>query len=120
LENRTITFHDPCFLGRWNNEYNSPRKILKSIGGANLAEMERSRKSALCCGGGSGNYYTDLLGGSPDSPARIRARQARGTGADILAVACPNCLTMLEDAVKVEGLESEIAVMDVCEILAGA
>ncbi len=120
LENTTITFHDPCFLGRWNNEYNSPRKILKSLGGANLAEMERSRKSALCCGGGSGNYYTDLLGGSPDSPARIRVRQASATGADILAVACPNCLTMLEDAVKVEGLESEMAVRDICEILSGA
>ncbi|MFW6081114.1 MAG: (Fe-S)-binding protein, partial [Desulfosalsimonas sp.] len=97
LENRTITFHDPCFLGRWNSEYNSPRKILKSLAGANFSEMERSRKSALCCGGGSGNYYTDLLGGSHDSPARIRVRQARRTGADTLAVACPNCLAMLED-----------------------
>lgn len=114
-----ITYHDPCFLGRWNNEYKAPRKILKAVGGARLAEMERSGKGALCCGGGAGNYYTDLLGGSPDSPARIRVRQARTTGADLLAVACPNCLTMLEDAVKVEGLESEIMVKDICEILTG-
>jgi Fe-S oxidoreductase len=79
--------------------------------------MERSGKSALCCGGGAGNYYTDLLGGSPDSPARIRVRQAKDTGANVLAVACPNCLTMLEDAVKVEGLESELEVKDICELL---
>ncbi|MFW6334150.1 MAG: (Fe-S)-binding protein [Desulfosalsimonas sp.] len=117
LGGSVITFHDPCFLGRWNNEYNAPRKILKSVRGAKISEMARSRKSALCCGGGSGNYYTDLLGGSPDSPARIRVRQARETGADILAVACPNCLAMLEDAVKVEGLESELKVRDICEIL---
>ncbi len=119
LEDTCITYHDPCFLGRWNNEYKAPRKILKAVGGARLAEMERSGKSAFCCGGGAGNYYTDLLGGSPDSPARIRVRQARATGADLLAVACPNCLTMLEDAVKVEGLESEIMVKDICEILTG-
>ena len=81
--------------------------------------MSRNRKSALCCGGGSGNYYTDLLGGSENSPARIRVRQAQETGATILAVACPNCLTMLEDAVKVEGLEEKIQVKDIAELLAG-
>lgn len=113
-----ITFHDPCFLGRWNNEYKAPRKVLKAVAGARFVEMERSGKSALCCGGGAGNYYTDLLGASPDSPARIRVRQARAAGADILAVACPNCLTMLEDAVKVEGLESEMAVRDISELFA--
>jgi len=116
LDGACITFHDPCFLGRWNNEYKAPRKVLKAVAGARFVEMERSGKSALCCGGGAGNYYTDLLGASPDSPARIRVRQARETGADILAVACPNCLTMLEDAVKVEGLESEIAVRDISEL----
>lgn len=117
LDSVKITYHDPCFLGRWNNEYKAPRKIIGSVDGAQLVEMSRSQKSAFCCGGGSGNYYMDLLGGSQDSPARIRARQARDTGADILAVACPNCLTMLEDAVKVEGLESELLVKDISEIL---
>ncbi len=116
LDGAKITYHDPCFLGRWNNEYNAPRKILKSIEGARLVEMARSRKSAFCCGGGSGNFYMDLLGGSENSPARIRARQAHETGADILAVACPNCLTMLEDAVKVEGLEKELLVKDISEL----
>ena len=114
-----VTYHDPCFLGRWNKEYNAPRKALQSIPGIRLAEMSRVKKSALCCGGGSGGYYTDLLGGSPDSPARIRVRQAVATGADILAVSCPNCLTMFEDAVKVEGLEEKLVVKDIAELLAG-
>lgn len=117
LPGAAIAFHDPCFLGRWNNEYKAPRNVLKAVGGARVIEMERSRKSALCCGGGSGNYYIDLLGGSKDSPARIRVRQARDAGADVLAVACPNCLTMLEDAVKVEGLESELKVSDISELI---
>ncbi|MBI9075399.1 MAG: (Fe-S)-binding protein [Desulfatibacillum sp.] len=114
-----ITFHDPCFLGRWNQEYNAPRKVLKAVPGATLVEMERNKKGALCCGGGSGNFYTDFLGGSEDSPARIRAREADAAKATILAVACPNCLTMLEDAVKVEGLEEKIKVRDISEILCG-
>jgi len=117
--NKKVTFHDPCFLGRWNQEYEAPRKLLKSLQGVELREMERNKKSALCCGGGSGNFYTDFLGGSEDSPARIRVREAFDTGADILAVACPNCLTMLEDAVKVEGLEENLAVKDISEILNG-
>ena len=112
-----ITFHDPCFLGRWNQEYNAPRNILKTLSGGKLLEMERNKKGALCCGGGGGNFYTDLLGGSEESPARIRVREANDSGADILAVACPNCLTMLEDAVKVEGLENTLKVRDISEII---
>lgn len=114
-----VTFHDPCFLGRWNNEYDAPRKILSALSGVELIEMRRHKKGALCCGGGSGNFYIDLLGGSDESPARIRAREAFATGADILAVACPSCLTMLEDAVKVEGLEEKIKVKDIAEIVSG-
>jgi Fe-S oxidoreductase len=115
--NMKITFHDPCLLGRWNGEYRAPRKVLGALPGVELVEMERNRKSALCCGGGAGNYYIDLLGGSEESPARIRAREAHATGAQILVTACPNCLTMLEDAVKVEGLEEDIKVMDLCEVV---
>ncbi|MBA3028545.1 MAG: (Fe-S)-binding protein [Desulfobacteraceae bacterium] len=111
-----ITFHDPCFLGRWNQEYDAPRKIIKAIDGVEFVEMAKNKKAALCCGGGAGNFFTDFLGGSEDSPARIRVREARDVKADILAVACPNCLTMLEDAVKVEGLEDEIKVRDISEL----
>lgn len=110
-----VTYHDPCFLGRWNSEYEAPRIVLKATG-LQLVEMPRNKKGALCCGGGGGNFVTDFLGGSEESPARIRVREAHATGANLLAVACPNCLTMLEDAVKVEGLEAEITVKDIAEM----
>jgi Fe-S oxidoreductase len=113
-----VTYHDPCFLGRWNAEYDAPRNVLKSIPGVTLVEMERNRESSLCCGGGGGNFSMDLLGGSPDSPSRRRVREALATGAGILAVACPKCLTILEDAVKVEGLDDKIIVKDIAEIAA--
>jgi len=111
-----VTYHDPCFLGRWNAEYDAPRRVLEAIPGVTLVEMERSRESSLCCGGGGGNFCMDLLGGSPDSPSRRRVREALTTGAGILAVACPKCLTILEDAVKVEGLDDKLVVKDIAEI----
>jgi Fe-S oxidoreductase len=118
--NAAVTYHDPCFLGRWNEEYDAPRAILKSIPGVQVIEMARNKDGALCCGGGGGNFYLDLLGGSADSPARRRVREACETGASVLAVACPNCLTMLEDAVKAEGLEDKLAVKDITEIVGEA
>lgn len=118
--NARVTYHDPCFLGRWNEEYEAPRMILNAIPGIEQIEMEKNRAGALCCGGGGGNFYTDFLGGSESSPARIRVREASATGASILAVACPNCMTMLEDAVKAEGLEDRLTVKDISEIVAEA
>jgi Fe-S oxidoreductase len=115
-----VTYHDPCFLGRWNSEYEAPRAVLKAIPGIRLVEMERNRDSALCCGGGGGNFHIDLLGGSDSSPARRRVREAREAGADVLAVACPKCLVMLEDAVKAEGLEARLSVRDISEIVGEA
>ncbi|PCN50486.1 Fe-S oxidoreductase [Candidatus Geothermarchaeota archaeon ex4572_27] len=110
------TYHDPCFLGRFNGVYDEPRAVLESIPGLKLIEMERSKREALCCGGGSGNFYTDFLGG-PNSPARVRVREAHATGAKLLVVACPICLIMLEDAVKAEDLDGELRVVDVAELL---
>ncbi len=115
--NSKVTYHDPCFLGRHNNEYDSPREILSVIPGIEFVEMDRNRIHSFCCGGGGGNFYTDFLGGGEDSPARIRIREARDTGADILAVACPICLTMFKDALKIEGLEGKLAVKDMSEIV---
>lgn len=116
----TVTYHDPCFLGRWNEEYSAPRVVLSNIPGIRLVEMEKNKNSTLCCGGGGGNFYLDLLGGSRDSPARRRIREAHETGANTLAVACPNCLNMLDDAVKAEGLEENIVVRDIIEIVGEA
>jgi len=112
-----VTYHDSCFLGRRNNEYEAPREVLKAIPGIELVEMERNRENAFCCGGGSGNFYTDFFGGGEYSPARIRVREAYETGANILAVACPICMTMLSDAVKAEELEEKLIIKDVSEIV---
>jgi Fe-S oxidoreductase len=112
-----VTYHDPCYLGRHNKEYQAPRKILKSIPGLQLLEMGRAKENAFCCGGGGGNFFTDLLGSGPESPARARVRESADTGASVLAVACPNCAKMLEDAVKAESLEGRIAVKEISEII---
>ena len=112
-----VTYHDPCFLGRYNSVYDAPREILKSIPGIELTEMERTRENSFCCGGGSGNFVTDLLGGSEENPSRTRVREAHETGAEILVVACPSCMMMLDDAVKDEGLEAELTVKDIAELV---
>jgi len=114
-----VTYHDPCFLGRCNGEYEAPREVLASVAGVELAEMRRSREHSFCCGGGGGNFYTDLIGGSENSPNRIRVREALETGAKIIAVACPVCITMLEDGIKAEEAEEKIVVRDISEILIG-
>lgn len=112
-----VTYHDPCFLGRWNKEYAAPREILDVIPNVELVEMGRNKENAFCCGGGSGNFYTDFLGGTENSPSRIRIREASETGADILAVSCPSCLIMFEDALKTEGLEGKMTIKDISEIV---
>lgn len=118
--NTRLTYHDPCYLGRHNSEYDAPREILTSIPGAELVEMAQSRENAFCCGGGGGNFFTDILGRGEKSPSRIRIRQALSTGAEIMAVACPQCAKMLDDAVKAEGREDRIEVLDVAEIVTRA
>jgi Fe-S oxidoreductase len=112
-----VTYHDPCFLGRYNDVYDAPREILKSIPGIELIEMDRTKENSFCCGGGSGNFVMDLLGGSEESPSRVRVREAHETGAEILVTTCPNCMTMLDDAVKDEGLEDELTVKDIAELV---
>jgi Fe-S oxidoreductase len=112
-----VTYHDPCFLGRHNAEYDAPRVVLQSIPGIELVEMPRSRENSFCCGGGAGNFYAGALDGTDRSPGRIRVREAREAGAEIVAVACPSCMTMLEDAAKLEGLEERVVVKDIAEIV---
>lgn len=118
--NARVTFHDPCFLGRWNEVYEAPRAVLRAVRGIDLVEMEKNREGSLCCGGGGGNFQIDLLGGSESSPARRRVREAYETGAGILVVACPKCLVMFNEAVESEGMKEKLAVMDISEVLAKA
>ncbi len=110
-----VTYHDPCYLGRWNQEFEVPRQILTAIPGIELVEMERTRETAFCCGGGGGNFATDLLSGR-DGPACLRVREAEETGATLLAVACPICTKMLSDALRTEGLEERLRLADISEI----
>lgn len=117
---RVVTYHDPCYLGRWNREYAAPRNLLRAVRGLKLSEMDRSQQNALCCGGGGGNFFTDMLGTGTDLSSRARVREALATGADTLAVACPQCYRMLADAVKAEGAEDRIRVMEVSEIVNAA
>ena len=79
-----------------------------------------TRENAFCCGGGGGNFVTDLIGGGPKRPDRIRVRQALETRAQVLAVACPTCASMLDYAVELEQLEDRIVVKDISEILGEA
>ena len=115
--NSKVTYHDPCFLGRYNNIYDAPRGIIKAIPGIELIEMERTRENSFCCGGGSGNFVFDLLGRSSDSPSRIRVREAYETGAEQLLVSCPSCYCMLDEAIKTEGLEDKIVIKDISELV---
>jgi len=112
-----VTFHDPCYLGRHNHEYEAPRKILRSIPGVELIEMNQNRGNALCCGGGGGNFFTDVLGTGPCSPSRIRVRHALDTLARFLVVACPQCAKMLEEGIKAEEVEDRLEVIDVAEFV---
>lgn len=115
-----VAYHDSCFLGRWNGIYDLPRRVLGRIPGVERVEMEGNRENTLCCGGGNGNFFTDLLGGDKNSPSRVRVRQALSCGAEVIAVACPVCLVMLADAVESEAAAGQIQVKDIAEIIHGA
>ena len=117
LPEETVTYHDPCYLGRHNGEYGSARKVLAALPGVKILEMDRSLQNALCCGGGGGNLFTDILGNGPESTAQNRVTEALGTDAHILAVSCPSCAVMLEDAVKSTNLDGRIQVREISEIV---
>ncbi|RPJ81808.1 MAG: (Fe-S)-binding protein [Deltaproteobacteria bacterium] len=112
-----ICYHDPCYLGRHNQEYFSARSVLSRLPGVELVEMDRNMKNALCCGGGGANFFTDILGSGKDAPANARVQEAAGTGARIIAVSCPLCANMLEDAIRVENMESRIQVREISEVV---
>ena len=113
--NRKVTYHDPCYLGRYNGMYELPREILKLIPGIELIEMPRNRSMSFCCGGGNGNIVGEYPG--EIRPNNVRAMEAAETGADVLAVACPFCMIMLEDGVKTQKLDSSISVYDIIELV---
>ena len=116
FKGRRITFHDSCYLGRANNIYEAPRKVLEALD-ADLVEMKRCRSKGLCCGAGGAQYFKEDEPG--DKRINIeRAGEALATGASIIAAACPFCNTMMTDGVKNEEKEDDVQVLDVAELIA--
>ena len=112
-ESRKVTYHDPCYLGRFHGIYEEPRKVLESIPGIELVEMRENKGNSTCCGGGGGLMWTEFDG---ERPSRMRVSQASETGATVMATSCPYCVLNFEDAVKTEGVR-QLSVSDVAEIL---
>ena len=113
---RKVTYHDPCFLGKQNHVFDEPRAILQAIPGVELVEMDRNRERSLCCEGGGGRMWAEGTN-LEERLAFQRVKEAAETGAEVLAVACPFCLLTLEDAVKVQGLDEQLQVMDIMELV---
>ncbi|MGQ0570707.1 MAG: heterodisulfide reductase-related iron-sulfur binding cluster [Armatimonadota bacterium] len=109
----TVTFHDPCYLGRYNREYDAPRRVLGAIPGMKAIEMAHCRERGFCCGAGGGLYWMEDRVGQRVS--HVRTHHAVATGAEIVATACPFCTLMLEDGAA--ATEAAIRPMDVAELL---
>jgi len=105
-ERRTITFHDPCYLGRHNQVYSPPREILDGLPGAELREMEANRERAMCCGAGGAHAFMEDR--SETKINVVRSQQAAATGAQVVATACPFCTTMLRDGGAATGADFEV------------
>jgi len=114
---KRVVYHDPCTLGRQSDIYDEPRQVLQSIPGLELVEIPTfNRANSLCCGGGSGGAWLERT--VEERMSGVRVQQALDAGAEVLAVACPFCLQMFEDAVRTMGCDLEVK--DVSELLADA
>ncbi|WP_452222009.1 (Fe-S)-binding protein [Lacinutrix salivirga] len=118
FKGKRITFHDPCYLGRANSEYEAPRDVLATLN-ATLLEMKRNKRTALCCGAGGGQMFKEPEKGDKDVN-ELRTEDALETNPNIIATGCPYCMTMMSDGVKVKEKENEIKVMDIAELIASA
>ena len=111
----SATYHDSCYLARFNDVMDSPRDLVSAANGAEAVEMPRNRENGFCCGSGDGRMWMEETIGKPVNVER--AQEAIKTGATTVATACPFCMTMITDGVKAEG-HPEVAVKDVAELLA--
>lgn len=110
-----ITYHDPCYLGRYNDVYDAPRAVLEAIPGVELKEMKRTRNNALCCGAGGGRMWIEEHNGRRMNQNRMQ--DALDTGAPTLAAACPFCTSMFEDGIKGKDAGDQIRLMDIAELV---
>ena len=115
-ERKSLTYHDSCYLGRYNEIYNSPRTTLKSINGIELKEMKRSFDKGFCCGAGGGRMFLEEKEGKRVNIERTE--EALALSIDTIATACPFCMTMLTDGVKAKDVIEKVQVKDIAEIVA--
>lgn len=118
FKGKKITFHDPCYLGRANNEYVAPRNLIQKLD-AELMEMKRSRSNGLCCGAGGAQMFKEAEKGNKEVNME-RTDDVLELKPDVVAVGCPFCMTMLRDGVKLNEKENEIQVLDIAEMIAQA
>jgi len=118
FKGKKITYHDSCYLGRANNIYEAPRKVLEMLDG-DLVEMKRCRSTGLCCGAGGAQMFKDAEKGNKEINTE-RTEEALATGAEIIASACPFCMTMMTDGVKGKEKENTVVVKDLAELIAEA
>jgi len=115
---KKITYHDPCYLGRANNEYEAPRDLINKLE-AELIEMKRCKKDGLCCGAGGAQMFKDAEKGNKEINIE-RTEDIKETNSEIVATGCPFCNTMLTDGAKTIEEERKISVMDISELIAKA
>jgi len=118
LAGKKITYHDSCYLGRANQVYEDPRRIIEHLN-AELVEMERHRESGFCCGAGGAQMFKEPENGKKDVNIE-RTEEALETGSEVIASACPFCMTMLSDGIKNKEREDEVKVMDIVELISQA
>lgn len=116
FKGKKITYHDSCYLGRANNIYEAPREVLEALD-ADLVEMKRCRTRGLCCGAGGAQMFKEPEPGKKDINVE-RTEEALSTGATTIAVACPFCMTMMNDGVKSKEREGDVRVKDLAELIA--
>jgi Fe-S oxidoreductase/nitrate reductase gamma subunit len=113
---RTLTFHDPCYLARYNGVQDPPRRVVSALGKVKLQEMRRSRENSFCCGAGGANFWYKVE--QKKKISAIRLDEARETQAGVIATACPFCTSMLEDASVAAGTKESVKVLDIAELVA--
>ncbi len=111
-----LTYHDPCYLGRYNGVYQEPRQILQAIPRTKLEEMERSRNTGFCCGGGGGHMWIEEQPGTTKIN-QMRLEDALETGAKTVVTACPYCLQMFEESIEHKGIKDSLKAMDLVEVV---